>query len=181
MPCKLLEHYQTRRIYSGQLNRRQGLTIIQPPEELPDLLLRHIFIVVNRKGILVNPILYPFGQLAKRHSANVLHVSIIIKNRRRIGGKCKLVTDKLTDCITPLLSIQTVINLILVTCEIHSGDCIAVNHTVNKEGLLFHVPHKATLHRIVKVDVSTLHLINKSLCCPLYIKSIHCNILLYNC
>ena len=172
---KLLEYYQTRRIYSGQLNRRQGLAIVQPPEELPDLLLCHILIIVNRKRILIDPILYPFRQLAKCHAANIFHVSVIVIHGRRIGNKGKFIIHKLTDCIAPLFSVQTVIHLVFITCEIHSGDRITINHTVNEKRLLFHVPHKATLHRIVKIDVSTLHLIYQSLCRPLYIKSIHDN------
>ena len=178
MPCKLLEYYQTRRVYSGQFNRCQRLAVVQPSEKLPDFLLCHILIVVNCKGILIDTILNPFRQLAKRHAANVLHFSVIVINGRRIGNKGKFIIQKFTDSITPLLTIQTVINLVFITCKVHSGDRIAIYHAVNQKGLLFHVPHKATLHRIVEVHVSTLHLISKSLCCPLYIKSIHDIILL---
>ena len=178
MPCKLLEYYQTRCIYSGQFNRCQRLAVVQPSEKLPDFLLCHILIVVNCKGILIDTILNPFRQLAKRHAANVLHFSVIVINGRRIGNKGKFIIQKFTDSITPLLTIQTVINLVFITCKVHSGDRIAIYHAVNQKGLLFHVPHKATLHRIVEVHVSTLHLISKSLCCPLYIKSIHDIILL---
>ena len=73
----------------------------------------------------------------------------------------------------PLFSVQAVIDAILVTGEVHGGDRIAVDHTVDQKGLFLLVPHKIALHGVVIVDFTLFHLIDQGFRRPVDIESLH--------
>ena len=173
MSSQFLKYFQICRVYSGQLDRGQRFAIVKPPEKLPYLIFRHIFIVVNSKVIILNPILRPLRQLFKRHAAEVLCVSIIICHGGEVSSQCIISIQKSTNGIAALLSVQTVIHSVLIPCKVHSGNGITIKHTVNEKALFPIVPHKPTLHRIVEVYLALVHLISQSLCRPLNIKTCH--------
>ena len=97
MLSKLLEDRQAGDISTGQLNGAQRLAVVQPAEELSDLLLRHILIVVDGQVIVLDFVLHPLRQLGEIHSADVLHAPVFIHNGRGVGGQRKFIMEKLAD------------------------------------------------------------------------------------